>query len=86
MIAPSITPTVYKIVMLGESGVGKTSIVLQLNDHVFNQMTVPTVALEPIPKQFRQTMVILPLTFGIQLVKKDIVHLPGSTVKMQVPH
>ena len=33
----------FKIVMLGDSGVGKTSIVLQLNLHEFRQLVVPTV-------------------------------------------
>ena len=31
------------MVMLGDSGVGKTSIVLRLNDHVFRQMIEPTI-------------------------------------------
>jgi small GTP-binding protein len=32
-----------KVVMLGDSSVGKTSIVLQLSEHVFRRMTTPTV-------------------------------------------
>jgi small GTP-binding protein len=32
-----------KVVMLGDSGVGKTSIVLQLSEHAFRRMTTPTV-------------------------------------------
>jgi small GTP-binding protein len=32
-----------KVVMLGDSGVGKTSIVLQLMEHVFRRLTSPTV-------------------------------------------
>jgi small GTP-binding protein len=33
----------HKVVMLGDSGVGKTSIVLQLMEHVFRRLTSPTV-------------------------------------------
>ena len=33
----------FKVVMMGDSGVGKTSIVLQLSEHVFRAMTKPTV-------------------------------------------
>ena len=41
-----------KMVMLGDSGVGKTSIVLRLNDHVFRQMTEPTIGSGVVNKVF----------------------------------
>ena len=56
----------YKVVMLGESGVGKTSIVLQLNFHEFRQLTVPTVA----SGTYTQ---IIPTKYGdITMVSMDI--------------
>ena len=33
----------FKVVLMGDSGVGKTSIVLQLSEHVFRDITKPTV-------------------------------------------
>lgn len=33
----------FKVVMMGNSGVGKTSIVLRLSEHVFKEITRPTV-------------------------------------------
>lgn len=41
-----------KVVMLGESAVGKTSVVLQLNEHVFRAVTAPTVGSGVITKSF----------------------------------
>lgn len=41
----------HKVVMLGASGVGKTSIVLQLQDKVFKRMVTPTVGSGVITKE-----------------------------------
>lgn len=38
----STDPT-FKVVLMGDSGVGKTSIVLQFSEHVFREITRPTV-------------------------------------------
>ena len=42
----------HKVVLLGESAVGKTSVVLQLNEHVFRNDTTPTVGSGVITKTF----------------------------------
>lgn len=41
----------HKIVVLGDSGVGKTSILLQFSEHVFRRNTVPTVGAGVINKE-----------------------------------
>ena len=43
--------TGQKVVLLGDSGVGKTSIVLQLSEHVFRRNTSPTVGSGVISKE-----------------------------------
>ncbi|OHT11725.1 small GTP-binding protein [Tritrichomonas foetus] len=51
----------HKVVMLGNSGVGKTSIVLQLKEKVFKRMVTPTVGSGVNVKEIQTSKGIIPL-------------------------
>jgi small GTP-binding protein len=43
MASESAPESAHKVVLVGDSGVGKTSILLQLSEHLFRRLTTPTV-------------------------------------------
>jgi GTPase SAR1 family protein len=63
----------HKVVMLGDSAVGKTSTVLLLSEHVFRR-TTPTVGSFAFSRESQQRKVEFASTFGTQRARGDTHH------------
>ena len=75
---------IFKIVLIGDTCVGKCCILVRFSDDIFNDSYVTTIGVD-----FRfKTMVVnnkvAKIQYGIQLVKKDIVQLQLHIIVVQL--
>ena len=70
----------YKVILVGSSGVGKTSIMNSFNKNKKNELTTPTIG-----SDFSMDVIKKPLSMGCQnlyLVKDDSGFITGTTLNV----